>query len=69
MLTHDQLLQRVWGPGRSGEPWLVRNLVKRLRVKLADAAANPAYIFTEPRVGYRMPKAERQEGSESQNVS
>ena len=54
VLTHDQLLQRVWGPERSGEPWLVRNMVKRLRGKLADDADNPAYIFTEPRVGYRM---------------
>ena len=24
VLTHDQLLQRVWEPERTGEPWLVR---------------------------------------------
>ena len=58
VLTHDQLLQAVWGPERTGEPWLVRNVVKRLRRKLRDDADNPAYIFTEPRVGYRMAKAE-----------
>ena len=58
VLTHDQLLQRVWGPERTGEPWLVREEVKRLRRKLGDAAGNPAYILTEPRVGYRMVKAE-----------
>ena len=51
VLTHDQLLQRVWGPERTGEPWLVREVVKRLRRKLGDAAGNPAYIPTEPRVG------------------
>lgn len=54
VLTHDHLLQRVWGPERMGEPWLVREVVKRLRGKLGDAAGSPTYIFTEPRVGYRM---------------
>ena len=54
VLTHDQLLQRVWGLERTGEPGLVRNVVKRLRRKLGDNADNPAYILTEPRVGYLM---------------
>ena len=53
-LTHNVLLQRVWGPERVGEPWLVRDVVKRLRRKLGDDAHSPTYIFTEPRVGYRM---------------
>ena len=57
-LTHAVLLQRVWGPGRVGEKWLVRNVVKLLRRKLGDDAANPKYILTEPRVGYRMAIAE-----------
>ena len=61
VLTHAQLLKRVWGPERVGEPWLVREVVKRLRRKLGDDADNPAYIFTEPRVGYRMSKGEGQE--------
>ena len=63
VLTHDQLLQAVWGPERTGEPGLVRNVVKRLRRKLRDDADNPTYVFTEPRVGYRMAKGEGQ-GSE-----
>ena len=58
VLTHDQLLQWVWSPESKGQPWLVRNVVKRLRRKLGDDADNPAYIFTEPRVGYRMLKSE-----------
>ena len=58
VLTHDQLLQAVWGPERTGQPWLVRNVVKRLRRKLRDDADNPTYVFTEPRVGYRMAKGE-----------
>ena len=55
-LTHNQLLQRVWGPERMGEPWQVREVVKRLRRKLGDDAQDPTYIFTEPRVGYRLAK-------------
>ena len=37
-----------------GEPWLVRDMVRRLRRKLGGDAADPRYIVTEPRVGYRM---------------
>ena len=58
VLTHDQLLQRVWGLERTGDPGLVRNVVKRLRRKLGDNADNPTYILTEPRIGYLMAKAE-----------
>ena len=58
VLTHAVLLQRVWGPERVGEAWLVRNVVKRLRRKLGDDAQNPRYIITEPRVGYRMAMGE-----------
>ena len=54
MLTHDLLRLRVWGPERAGEGWLVRDVVKRLRRKVGDDAADPRYIVTEPRVGYRM---------------
>ena len=60
VLTHDQLLQRVWGPEHSGQPGAVRTFVKNLRRKLGDDADTPTYIFTEPRVGYRMPKGEGQ---------
>ena len=56
VLTHNQLLQRVWGPGSSGGSGLVRTVVKRLRQKLGDSANEPRYILTEPRVGYRMGK-------------
>jgi two-component system KDP operon response regulator KdpE len=56
VLTHDQLLQRVWGPEYSGETELVRSFIRNLRRKLGDDARNPRYIFTEPQVGYRMPR-------------
>ena len=61
VLNQSLLLQRVWGPERVGEGWLVRDVVKRLRRKLGDDAANPRYIVTEPRVGYRIGTARTQE--------
>ncbi len=61
ILTHDALLHRIWGPEKVGEPWLVRDVVKRLRRKLGDGAESPRYILTEPRVGYRMAKLEAAE--------
>ena len=54
VMTHDQILQRVWGSGYSGSVQLLRATMRNLRHKLGDDANNPQYIFTEPRVGYRM---------------
>lgn len=36
-------------------------MVSKVRRKLGDDAGDPTYIFTEPRVGYRMPKGEGSE--------
>ena len=52
--TYDTLLRQVWGGRGHGDPKLVRAIVKRLRRKLGDDAANPAYIFNERGVGYRI---------------
>ncbi|MXZ90390.1 MAG: response regulator [Chloroflexi bacterium] len=57
VMTHENLLQRVWGPGHPGHSGPVRRVVKNLRRKLGDPADNPAYIFNEPRVGYRMERS------------
>ena len=64
-LTHERLLQRVWGPDKGEDSGPVRNIVKRLRRKLGEDAANPAFIFAEPRFGYRMEKGEGQEREET----
>ena len=55
VLTHDQLLRKVWRSGKPGNVGALRTLMRRLRQKLNDDAGNPTYIFAEPRVGYRMP--------------
>ena len=57
VLTHEQILHRVWGPEYSGEAELVRSFIRNLRRKIGDDARKPRYIFTEPQVGYRMEKA------------
>ncbi len=56
LLTYEHLLERVWGEKSSGDVRPMRTIVSKLRRKLGDDADNPIYIFTEPRVGYRMPK-------------
>ena len=56
VMTHAELLQRVWGPAHSGRSGAVRSVIKNLRRKLGDTASDPTYIVNEPRVGYWMPK-------------
>ena len=60
VMTHAELLPRVWGPAHSGRTGAVRSVIKNLRHKLGDAATNPSYIVNEPRVGYWMPKSDPQ---------
>ena len=57
VLTHESLLRQAWRGRHSGDPdpKLVRAVVKRLRRKLGDEAANPSYICNERGVGYFMP--------------
>ena len=54
VLTHEVLLRQVWGGRGTGNNKIVRAYVKRLRNKLGDAAARPAWIYNERGVGYRM---------------
>ena len=58
-----RLLERVWGERGVGDMRPMRTLINKLRRKLGDAGAKPTYIFTERRVGYRMPKGEAAVGN------
>ena len=62
--TYDHLLRRIWDTEDTEGIGPLRTVVNTLRRRLGDDARNPAYIFTELRVGYRMPKGEerRREG-------
>jgi signal transduction histidine kinase/DNA-binding response OmpR family regulator len=57
VMTHEQLLLRVWGSRATGDSSLVRTIVNRLRRKLEDDARSPSFIITMPGVGYRMPRS------------
>ena len=65
VVPHERLLRRVWSPGKPGNLRVLRTHLMRLRHKLGDDAANPKYIFAEPRVGYRMPEAETEQQTEA----
>ena len=54
VLTHSQILQRVWGDAHFGDSQILRAAVKNLRHKLGDDARSPKYIFTDAGVGYHM---------------
>ena len=53
VLTHDQILTRVWGYEYQDEPHYVRLYINYLRKKLEKDPANPQYILSERGVGYR----------------
>jgi two-component system KDP operon response regulator KdpE len=58
VLTHRHLLRAVWGPAYEQDTHLLRVHMSNLRQKLAQDAARPEYILTEPGVGYRFREAE-----------
>lgn len=54
VLTHQQLLQAVWGPGHASDTHYVRVHMANLRKKLEDDPARPRYLLTEAGIGYRL---------------
>jgi two-component system, OmpR family, KDP operon response regulator KdpE len=53
VLTHRQLLTRVWGAEYADEFRTLRVHIVHLRSKIEADPTNPRYIHTEPRIGYR----------------
>ncbi len=54
VLTHTQLLRQVWGVGYENEMHMLRVNMSNLRRKIEPDSTRPAYILTEPGVGYRL---------------
>ena len=54
VVTYETLLRRVWAGRSSADTNLVRIFVRNLRRKIGEDAANPAWIFNQRGVGYRM---------------
>lgn len=55
VLTHRELLQRVWGPDYSGENTYLRTFIRHLRRKLEPDPAQPRFLLNELGVGYFVP--------------
>jgi two-component system KDP operon response regulator KdpE len=53
IVTHSQIISRLWGDSHLEDSHYLRILVKKLRHKLHDNPASPRFIETEPGVGYR----------------
>lgn len=53
VLSHRQLLQRVWGEEYGEEAEYLRVYMGRLRRKLEQDPANPRFLLTESGIGYR----------------
>ncbi len=54
VLTHRQLLERVWGEYAADNSQQLRVYINYLRRKLETDPARPQWIVTEPGVGYRL---------------
>jgi two-component system, OmpR family, KDP operon response regulator KdpE len=54
VVTHRQLLKAVWGSNYQEHSQYLRVYVGQLRRKLEVDPSQPAYIITEPGVGYRL---------------
>lgn len=53
VMTHEQLLSKVWGPEYRDETHYLRLYITYLRQKIEEDPANPKYILTERGIGYR----------------
>ncbi|MCC6191208.1 MAG: response regulator transcription factor [Anaerolineales bacterium] len=54
VLTHQALLQAVWGPEYSSETEYLWAYIRRLRHKIEPDPGNPRYLLTEAGVGYKL---------------
>ena len=53
VVTHTQILEKLWGPGHVDAKQYLRVYVGQLREKLKDSSAEPRFIATLPGVGYK----------------
>ncbi|MGO4249678.1 response regulator [Paenarthrobacter sp. RAF54_2] len=53
LITQQQMLARIWGPGYDGETHYLRVYMGQLRRKLEADPARPRHLLTEAGMGYR----------------
>lgn len=58
VLTHQIILNHVWGPGYANNVEYLRVFMSSLRKKLEEDPKHPQYLISEPGVGYRFSPAD-----------
>ncbi len=58
VLTHNQLLNKIWGSTEGGDANSLRVFMATLRRKIEKDTTNPRFIITEVGVGYRFSEKE-----------
>lgn len=53
LITQQQMLAKIWGPGYDNETHYLRVYMGQLRRKLEADPARPRHLLTEPAMGYR----------------
>lgn len=61
VITHRELLQRVWGPDYSRENTYLRTFMRHLRLKLEPDPAQPRFLRNVLGVGYFVPEPDASE--------
>jgi two-component system, OmpR family, KDP operon response regulator KdpE len=54
VMTHQQIILKVWGSGYAEEAHLLRVNISNLRRKIESNPTRPELVITEPGVGYRL---------------
>lgn len=54
VITHGQILKRIWGMAYAEQQNLLRVNIRNLRRKIEEDPSRPRYIVTEVGVGYRL---------------
>jgi two-component system, OmpR family, KDP operon response regulator KdpE len=54
VITHQHLINAVWGKESKADLHLLRVNISNLRQKIETNPSRPAHLFTEPGIGYRL---------------
>ena len=54
VVTHRQLLKKIWGVSHIEHSHYLRIYMRQLRQKLETDPARPRYLLTEAGIGYRL---------------
>ncbi|WP_375000565.1 response regulator transcription factor [Aeromicrobium sp. CTD01-1L150] len=67
LVSYEQLLQEVWGPGYRTETNYLRVFMTQIRQRLEPEPPSPRYFLTEPGMGYRFENAGTETSGRSQD--